>query len=137
MSAAVYLLPAITLLVGLGALPLGRRLGVMDYPGYRHKTHDRPTPLVGGLSVALPLLVYCALRIWDSPDGLVYAALLITIAGAFLMGFFDDRRHLPSLFRLLYGVALGEPTLGGSKRSNSLLVLMTADGPAIDVQHLP
>ena len=78
----------------------------MDNPGQSHKTHDQPTPLVGGFSVALPLLVYCGLRIWDRPDDLVYAALLIAICGAFFMGFFDDRRHLPSLFRLLYGVAL-------------------------------
>jgi UDP-GlcNAc:undecaprenyl-phosphate GlcNAc-1-phosphate transferase len=78
----------------------------MDSPGLSHKTHDRPTPLVGGLSIALPLMVYCALRLWERPDLHVYAALTVTIAGAFFLGFFDDRRHLPSLFRLLYGVAL-------------------------------
>lgn len=106
MSVSVYLLPIIAVLVGLGALPLGKRLGVMDIPGLSHKTHDRPTPLVGGFSVALPLLVYCMLRLWDRPDSILYAALTITLGGAFFMGFFDDRRHLPSLFRLLYGVAL-------------------------------
>lgn len=106
MTAAVYLLPVISLLVGFRALALGSRLGVMDFPGLSHKTHDRPTPLVGGLSVALPVLVYCALSLWERPDSLVYAGLLVAVGGAFLMGFFDDRRHLPSLFRLLYGAAL-------------------------------
>ena len=106
MSAAIYLLPLLTLLVGLGALPLGRWLGVIDHPGHGHKTHDRPTPLVGGFAIALPLLVFCGLNLWQNPESLVYAALIVAITGAFLMGFFDDRRHLPSLFRLLYGAAL-------------------------------
>lgn len=106
MSAAVFLLPVISLLVGCGAFALGSRLGVMDYPGSAHKTHDRPTPLVGGFSVALPTLVFCALTLWQHADRLVYAALVVAISGAFLLGFFDDRRHLPSLFRLLYGAAL-------------------------------
>jgi UDP-GlcNAc:undecaprenyl-phosphate GlcNAc-1-phosphate transferase len=106
MSFAVYALPLISLVVGLSALPLGTRLKVMDHPGQLHKTHDRPTPLVGGFAIALPFLVYCALTLWKSPESQLYAALTVAIGGAFLMGFFDDRRQLPSIFRLLYGAAL-------------------------------
>jgi len=105
-SVAVCLLPLFSLLIGLRALTIGRRLGIIDHPGHLHKTHDSPTPLVGGIAVALPLSTFCAVYLWERPDSSVHAALLVTISGAFLMGFFDDRRHLPSLFRLLYGVAL-------------------------------
>ncbi len=106
MTVAVYLLPLISLLVGCWALALGTRLRVIDHPGYLHKTHDRPTPLVGGFAIALPLLVYCGLTLWQNPESRLYAALTVATSGAFLMGFFDDRRGLPSLFRLLYGAAL-------------------------------
>jgi UDP-GlcNAc:undecaprenyl-phosphate GlcNAc-1-phosphate transferase len=106
MTVAVYLLPLISLMVGFRALALGTRLKVIDYPGHMHKTHDRPTPLVGGFAVALPLLVFCGLTLWQTPGSALYAALTEAIGGAFLMGYFDDRRHLPSLFRLLYGAAL-------------------------------
>lgn len=106
MSAAVYLLPLVSLLIGLRALAIGLRLGVIDHPGQLHKTHDKPTPLVGGFAIALPLLTFCAVYLWERPDSLVHAALMVTISGAFLMGFFDDRRSMPSLFRLLYGAAL-------------------------------
>jgi UDP-GlcNAc:undecaprenyl-phosphate GlcNAc-1-phosphate transferase len=106
MTVAVYLLPLISLVVGFWALSLGTRLKVIDHPGHLHKTHDRPTPLVGGFAIALPLLVYCGLTLLQNPESQLYAALTVAIGGAFLMGFFDDRRHLPSLFRLLYGAAL-------------------------------
>ena len=100
MTIATYVLPLISLMVGFSALPLGTRLKVMDHPGQLHKTHDRPTPLVGGFAIALPLLVYCGLSLWKNPGSPLYAALLVAVGGAFLMGFFDDRRQLPSLFRL-------------------------------------
>ena len=60
MTVAVYLLPLISLLVGFWALSLGTRLKVIDHPGHLHKTHDRPTPLVGGFAVALPLILSIA-----------------------------------------------------------------------------
>jgi UDP-GlcNAc:undecaprenyl-phosphate GlcNAc-1-phosphate transferase len=106
MTIAVYALPLISLMVGLFALVLGTRFKVMDYPGRLHKTHDSPTPLVGGFAIALPLLVYCVLNLWKGPESQLYAALMVAVSGAFFMGFFDDRRQLPSLFRLLYGAAL-------------------------------
>ena len=70
MTVAVYLLPLISLLVGCWALALGTRLRVIDHPGYLHKTHDRPTPLVGGFAIALPLLVFCGhFKVYDGIHG--------------------------------------------------------------------
>jgi len=106
MTLAVVLLPLISLAVGVWAVALGTRLRVIDHPGELHKTHERPTPLVGGFAIALPMLVFCGLTLWQHPESRLYAALTVAISGAFLMGFFDDRRHLPSVFRLLYGAAL-------------------------------
>jgi UDP-GlcNAc:undecaprenyl-phosphate/decaprenyl-phosphate GlcNAc-1-phosphate transferase len=106
MSAAIYVLPLISVVIGLQALAIGRRFGLIDHPGALHKTHDKPTPLVGGFTIALPLLTFCAITLWKQPESGVYAALLVAISGTFLLGFFDDRRTLPSLFRLIYGAAL-------------------------------
>jgi UDP-GlcNAc:undecaprenyl-phosphate GlcNAc-1-phosphate transferase len=103
---AIFVLVLVSLLVGLYASTLGKCLGVIDNPGQLHKTHHKPTPLVGGFAIALPVITYCALSLWERPDNSVHAALFVTISGAFIMGYFDDRRSLPSLFRLLCGVAL-------------------------------
>lgn len=106
MSPAVFVLPVLSILIGLRAQKIGRCLGIIDHPGHLHKTHEEPTPLVGGFSVALPTLSFCVVYLWQRPDSLLYSALMVGISGAFLMGFFDDRRSLSSSFRLLYGTAL-------------------------------
>lgn len=110
MTGAEFVLPLFSLVVAVRARAVGEWLGVMDYPSLRperrHKTHLRPTPLVGGVAVALPVLTICVLQMLRSPGSPVHVALAIPIAGAFLVGFFDDRRSLPSLFRLFYGVVL-------------------------------
>ncbi len=89
MPVAEYILPAISLIVGLNARAIGMRLGVIDYPLRGHKTHKEPTPLVGGIAVALPLLTYCMLFWWTHPESFGHAALAFAIGGAFLLGFID------------------------------------------------
>ncbi len=74
MPVAEYILPAISLIVGLNARAIGMRLGLIDYPLRGHKTHKEPTPLVGGIAVALPLLTYCTLFWWTHPESLGHAA---------------------------------------------------------------
>lgn len=106
MTVAVCLLPMISFLVGFWAFALGTRLKVIDHPGHLHKTHNQPTPLVGGIAIAFPLITFCGLTLWQHPGSLLYAGLSVAITGGFFMGFFDDRRHLSSLFRLLYGAGL-------------------------------
>ncbi len=106
MPVSEYFLPAISLIVGLNARAIGMRLGVIDYPFRGHKTHKEPTPLVGGIAVALPLLTYCALFWWRHPESSGHAVLGFAVGGSFLLGFFDDRISLPSLLRLFLTVVL-------------------------------
>lgn len=92
------------------------RLGVVDYPGAQeHKAHVAPTPLVGGL-VALPpgiailVLQYFQEGIW-STYAAAYLALAFASLCSLIVGFFDDRRHIPALVRLIicsgiFGVAI-------------------------------
>ena len=76
------------------AQPLGRRLGVIDYPDERRKLHARPTPLIGGIAMMVPLLIWTALGlVWPAlSDGApIPLAVLVCGGGAALIGFFDDR----------------------------------------------
>lgn len=81
-------------------------LGVMDHPGAQeHKKHVKPTPLVGGLAaippaMAMLIYIYSASLVPNSQAAVVFALLLAGI-GSMLVGFFDDRRHIPALIRLL------------------------------------
>ena len=106
MAVAGYILPAISLIVGLNAWAIGTLLGVIDHPLRGHKTHQEPTPLVGGIAVALPFLTYCMLSWWTRPESVGHAVFAFAIGGAFALGFMDDRKHLPSIFRLIYVVVL-------------------------------
>ncbi len=82
------------------------RLGVVDHPGAQeHKTHAAPTPLVGGL-VALPpaiaiLLLQYFLEGLSSTHAASYLALAFATLCSLIVGFFDDRRHIPALIRLI------------------------------------
>ena len=94
MAVAIYLLPAVSLLVGLRAQAIGTWLRVIDHPdGYR-KNHSAPIPMVGGIAISVPFLTYCVLQLWKSPDNAIYGALMIAVSGAFLLGYFDDRKPL-------------------------------------------
>ena len=106
MSDAGYMLPAISLIVALNAQFIGTSLGVIDHPLRSHKTHDKPTPLVGGFAVVLPLLTYCMIVWWVQPQSVGHAVFAFAIGGAFGLGFMDDRNQLPSLFRLIFVVVL-------------------------------
>jgi UDP-GlcNAc:undecaprenyl-phosphate GlcNAc-1-phosphate transferase len=92
------------------------RLGVVDHPGAQeHKAHAAPTPLVGGL-VALPpaiaiLLLQCFQEGAASTHAAAYLALAFASLCSLIVGFFDDRRHIPALVRLIicsgiFGVAI-------------------------------
>lgn len=98
---------SVALLVGLWAMPLGRALGLMDWPdgdGGR-KRHARVTPLVGGLALALAVLAAVALASAGEPaDGPVLVHLVWLGAAVLLMyliGVSDDRYHLSPVVRLL------------------------------------
>jgi len=71
------------------AIVLSRRLGLIDFPGAsKHKRHDTPTPMAGGLVIAVSLLLVALLFRWMSS----YATLGILIGTLviFIFGMLDD-----------------------------------------------
>ena len=82
------------------------RLGVVDHPGAQeHKTHAAPTPLVGGLVALPPAIAILLLQYFQEGVSSTHAASYLVLAFASLcsliVGFFDDRRHIPALVRLI------------------------------------
>jgi UDP-GlcNAc:undecaprenyl-phosphate/decaprenyl-phosphate GlcNAc-1-phosphate transferase len=92
------------------------RLGVVDHPGAQeHKAHSAPTPLVGGLVAIPPAIAILLLQFFQEGVSLMHAASYLALAFAtfasLVVGFIDDRRHIPALFRLIicsgiFGIAI-------------------------------
>ncbi|HWA02327.1 MAG TPA: MraY family glycosyltransferase [Rhizomicrobium sp.] len=109
MTAAEYWLPKIlfaltvslTLLIGFCARPLGEALGVIDHPDSCRKLHAAPTPLVGGIAILLPLLVWVASAMIINPqiDNRLVLAVLLSGAGVGTVGFWDDQSDTKPLAR--------------------------------------
>lgn len=83
----------VSLGLGLPAIQLAKRLGLMDIPGSAfHKTHTHPTPLAGGILMIVTLAAMALLfRSWVSREAL---AALGGASVVFLFGLWDDRRGL-------------------------------------------
>jgi glycosyltransferase involved in cell wall biosynthesis len=80
---------------------IGRLLGVMDRPDGGRKLHREATLMVGGLALALPLLILQVTWLAGHPNQeRLFIALIIATAGFWLLGFVDDRRGLRPLTRL-------------------------------------
>lgn len=111
MLAALAIGSAISISVGIKAQALGVYLRIMDVPdpyGGR-KRHERPTPLVGGLGVIVPVLAVTALAIvFDTGASLAQRGDLLWVGLAtlamFLVGLVDDRFELSARPRLLFAV---------------------------------
>lgn len=106
-NAMIILLGMIyAVLVVIYAFPLAATLGVMDHPkSQAHKAHAVPTPLVGGIACLPPALLALGFGMGfgkNSPQT-INAMMWMAFAGAMSMivGFFDDRRHIPATIRLL------------------------------------
>ncbi len=88
----------------LFAMPIAQRLHVVDHPDSGRKAHPAPTPLVGGIAIMVPLILWCVVRIAaghvGSPERLWVAVALCggTVA---ITGFVDDRRHVSASARLI------------------------------------
>ncbi len=92
------------------------RLGVVDHPGAQeHKSHATPTPLVGGFVSLPPAIAILFLQFFQegmsSAHAASYLALAFATLSSLIVGFLDDRRHIPALFRLIicsgiFGVAI-------------------------------
>lgn len=106
---------AVAVVLGLGLLftcaviiwapTIANFLAVMDHPGAQdHKKHVKPTPLVGGLAAIPPAMCMLAYiystNLGSDAQVAAVSALLLAGIGSMLVGFFDDRRHIPALTRL-------------------------------------
>lgn len=89
------------LVVGLIAalIPLAKRVELLDTP-HGHKTHQQPTPLVGGIAIYGALLVLVFFQgVW--PDFSAYRDIVLAAFLLVLFGVIDDYRHLPVPIRLV------------------------------------
>lgn len=95
-----------SLTVVIFANRIAARLSVMDTPGTQsHKAHAAPTPLVGGLAaippaVAILLIGYGADATSDN-NAMAYLGLAFATFTSMIVGFFDDRKHIPAWIRLI------------------------------------
>jgi UDP-GlcNAc:undecaprenyl-phosphate/decaprenyl-phosphate GlcNAc-1-phosphate transferase len=79
----------------------------MDYPDGGRHGHARPTPLVGGIALMVPLvLVALAEAVWYGPSGSIFLILAVGGLGFLLLGWYDDRDHVPPMVRLLISASL-------------------------------
>jgi UDP-GlcNAc:undecaprenyl-phosphate GlcNAc-1-phosphate transferase len=89
------------------ARTMGRALGVIDYPDGGRKSHARPTPMVGGIALMVPLLLVALVEANRSVgDFEIFTTLLLIGAGFLLLGLHDDRNHLQPALRLFVSAAL-------------------------------
>jgi UDP-GlcNAc:undecaprenyl-phosphate/decaprenyl-phosphate GlcNAc-1-phosphate transferase len=87
--------------------PVGRLLGVIDYPDGGRKSHARPTPMVGGIALMVPLLLVAFVQAgWGTGPPGIFTVLLLVGGGFLLLGWHDDRHHIPPGLRLLISTAL-------------------------------
>lgn len=98
-----YLLPIITVVVCLLARPVGQWLGVIDDPDGRRKVHTGPTPMVGGIAVVAPLLVWAAIGLVkdNGSDTDFQLAILLCGGGVAILGLMDDQHGISAWGRLL------------------------------------
>ena len=104
-SSSIVLFSAFTieLLILLRARYVGDLLKVVDLPDSIRKRHPRATPLVGGLAIMVPLLLWtgAALLLGHASDEKFEQAIFLCGAGATLVGFADDQSSTSPASRML------------------------------------
>ena len=87
--------------------PIGRLLGVIDYPDGGRKSHARPTPMVGGIALMVPLLLVASLNtlLGEAPVE-IFLILGVLGLGFLILGWYDDRQHAPPSARLIVSSGL-------------------------------
>jgi UDP-GlcNAc:undecaprenyl-phosphate GlcNAc-1-phosphate transferase len=99
----LFILVAGGVVVALALSPLAiwiaRKVGLLDIPGASaHKKHARPTPLAGGIALALSVLALVSIfHLWQKP----FSTLLIATAIVLVFGIWDDARGLSAPLKLL------------------------------------
>jgi len=94
---------ASALLICVNAEAIGQRLRVMDHPDNQRKHHAKATPLVGGIAILVPLLIWLiGALVSGYVDGKQFLGVLtVGAAGVGLVGFADDQSHISPLTRIL------------------------------------
>jgi len=98
-------LAALTLVMCLFAGPLGGALGIVDVPDGARKIHSRETPLTGGLSIMLPVLIVAAVLARSTDFGPFYTTLAAGLGFFLVLGLIDDHRHIRPIWRLAASAA--------------------------------
>ena len=88
----------ITLVIGLMSIKIAHRLNLIDQPGSEpHKQHRSPTPLAGGIALALTLLIGTVISgLYQEPK---VCAILLPAAIVFVLGLLDDAKGLSPLIK--------------------------------------
>lgn len=112
-------------------------LGVMDHPGAQeHKSHTAPTPLVGGLVALPPVIAILLLQMLQEGMSSTLAASYLAIAFAtiasLIVGFLDDRSHIPALFRLI--ICSGIFGLAISTRPDFIVSTLDLQGIGLQIE---
>lgn len=106
----MYLAPILaalaTLIICLFAKPLAVSLKVVDLPDGERKHHSLPTPLIGGLAIAVPMTAVSIFFYTGDGASSIFIRLVISILIAFLIGFADDRLDISPAIRLFLAFAL-------------------------------
>jgi UDP-GlcNAc:undecaprenyl-phosphate GlcNAc-1-phosphate transferase len=129
--------------ISVGLLtPVMRRVAIkrniFDLPNTTHKSHQTPTPYLGGVAIMLGTVLVLLAAVVSSPEVRSYSELLLSvlIPALFLggIGLWDDLKGLPAYPRLLAQSVIGvfisiflinTGTLGNPTGSRSLDVLLT------------
>ncbi|MCL4702571.1 MAG: hypothetical protein KJZ97_12035 [Burkholderiaceae bacterium] len=92
---------AITLAALIFAMALAPRCGLIQHP-QGHCTHDVPTPVVGGIGMAIGLFATWLVADTGSPE----MPIVLGALGLILIGVQDDRVGLPARRKLLAQTAV-------------------------------
>ncbi|HEY5346576.1 MAG TPA: MraY family glycosyltransferase [Rhizomicrobium sp.] len=110
----------VSLAMLIGAPVIGEKLGIIDHPDAVRKRHTMATPLVGGLAIMVPFLLWTAASyVWNGGMGhpQFLLALALCGAGATLVGYADDQSGTSPSSRFLSLILLSvialviDPTL--------------------------
>jgi UDP-GlcNAc:undecaprenyl-phosphate GlcNAc-1-phosphate transferase len=92
----------ISLLIPIFAIWAAKHLGLVDIPYQRpHKTHKKPTPIAGGISLVISLLILFSIRKWLLGSTQIDPYIIGALAVLFLVGIIDDFIILSAKFKLL------------------------------------
>lgn len=93
----------VCLLILVNAQAIGEALGILDHPDTVRKRHAKITPLVGGLAIMVPLILWSGVWLFLNPDANQNFILTVLLcgAGATLVGYADDQASTSPSSRLL------------------------------------